>query len=114
MLERLQKIISRAGIASRRHAEELILSGQVRVNGVTVTELGAKADPEHDRIEAAGKVAHISGARAYVLLHKSPQTVSTLADPEGRRTVRNLRRLRTRISRGPPRLRGQRRRLPHR
>jgi len=90
MLERLQKIISRAGIASRRHAEELILSGQVRVNGVTVTELGAKADPEHDRIEAAGKVAHISGARAYVLLHKPPQIVSTLADPEGRRTVRNL------------------------
>ena len=45
MLERLQKIIARAGIASRRHAEELIRSGQVRVNGVVVTELGAKADP---------------------------------------------------------------------
>jgi pseudouridine synthase len=90
MLERLQKIISRAGIASRRHAEELILSGQVRVNGAVVTELGVKADPEHDRIEAAGKVAHISDTRAYVLLHKPPQIVSTLADPEGRRTVRNL------------------------
>ena len=47
MLERLQKIIARAGIASRRHAEELIRAGQVRVNGVVVTELGAKADPEH-------------------------------------------------------------------
>src|ERR1700687_194478 len=90
MLERLQKIISRAGIASRRHAEELILSGQVRVNGVVVTELGVKADPERDRIEAAGKVATISEARVYVLLHKPPQIVSTLADPEGRRTVRNL------------------------
>ena len=55
MLERLQKIISRAGIASRRHAEELILSGQVRVNGTVATELGVKADPERDRIEAAGK-----------------------------------------------------------
>jgi 23S rRNA pseudouridine2605 synthase len=90
MLERLQKIISRAGIASRRHAEQLILSGQVRVNGVVVTELGVKADPEHDRIEAAGKVAHVSEPRAYVLLHKPPQIVSTLADPEGRRTLRNL------------------------
>jgi 16S rRNA U516 pseudouridylate synthase RsuA-like enzyme len=46
MLERLQKIIARAGIASRRHAEELIRSGQVRVNGVVVTELGVKADPK--------------------------------------------------------------------
>ena len=90
MLERLQKIIARAGIASRRHAEELIRSGQVRVNGVVVTELGVKADPEHDRIEAAGKVAQISKARVYVLLHKPPQIVSTLADPEGRRTLRNL------------------------
>ena len=90
MLERLQKIIARAGISSRRHAEELIRSGQVRVNGVVVTELGVKADPEHDRIEAAGKVPQISKARAYVLLHKPPQIVSTLADPEGRRTLRNL------------------------
>src|ERR1700722_5100933 len=90
MLERLQKIISRAGIASRRHAEELIRSGQVRVNGVVVTELGAKADPKRDRVEAAGKVAHVSEERAYVLLHKPPEIVSTLADPEGRRTLRNL------------------------
>src|SRR6202166_4354092 len=90
MLERLQKIISRAGIASRRHAEELIRSGQVRVNGVVVTELGAKADPEHDRVEAAGKVARASEERVYVLLHKPPEIVSTLADPEGRGTLRNF------------------------
>jgi len=90
MLERLQKIISRAGIASRRHAEELIRSGQVRVNGVVVTELGAKADVEHDRVEAAGKVAHVPEEHAYILLHKPPEIVSTLADPEGRRTLRNL------------------------
>ena len=57
MLERLQKIIARAGIASRRHAEQLILSGQVRVNGQVVTELGSKADAAADRIEAAGRVA---------------------------------------------------------
>src|ERR1700682_3461326 len=90
MQERLQKIIARAGIASRRHAEELIRSGQVLVNGVVVTELGTKADPEHDRVEAAGKVARVSEERVYVLLHKPPEIVSTLADPEGRRTLRNL------------------------
>jgi 23S rRNA pseudouridine2605 synthase len=90
MLERLQKIISRAGIASRRHAEELILSGQVFVNGAVVTELGAKADPERDRVEAAGKVAHLPEQHAYILLNKPPEIVSTLADPEGRRTLRNF------------------------
>jgi 23S rRNA pseudouridine2605 synthase len=90
MLERLQKIIARAGIASRRHAEDLIRSGQVRVNGVVVTELGAKADPEHDRVEAAGQLAQLSEPRIYLLLNKPPEVVSTLADPEGRRTLRNL------------------------
>jgi len=90
MLERLQKIIARAGIASRRHAEDLIRSGQVRVNGVVVTELGAKADPERDRVEAAGQVAKISESHVYLLLNKPPEVVSTLADPEGRRTLRNF------------------------
>jgi pseudouridine synthase len=90
MLERLQKIISRAGIASRRHAEDLILSGQVLVNGVVITELGAKADPERDRVEAAGRVAKISDAHVYLLMNKPPEVVSTLADPEGRRTLRNF------------------------
>jgi 23S rRNA pseudouridine2605 synthase len=90
MRERLQKIIARAGIASRRHAEDLIRSGQVRVNGVVVTELGAKADPDHDRVEAAGRVAQISEPRVYLLLNKPAEVVSTLADPEGRRTLRNF------------------------
>jgi 23S rRNA pseudouridine2605 synthase len=90
MLERLQKIISRSGIASRRHAEDLIRSGQVRVNGVVVTELGAKADPEHDRVEAAGRVAQVSETRVYLLMNKPPEVVSTMADPEGRRTLRNF------------------------
>jgi 23S rRNA pseudouridine2605 synthase len=90
MQERLQKIIARAGIASRRHAEDLIRSGQVRVNGVVVTELGAKADPMRDRIEAAGRVAKLSDTHVYLLMHKPPDVVSTLADPEGRRTLRNF------------------------
>ncbi len=89
MLERLQKIIGRAGIASRRHAEQLILSGQVRVNGTVVTELGTKADAEKDRIEAAGKLVEANERRVYIALNKPPEVVSTLADPEGRKTLRN-------------------------
>jgi len=90
MLERLQKIIARAGIASRRHAEQLILSGQVRVNGETVTALGRKADPEVDKIEAAGRTIDSPERRAYLILHKPPEVVSSLADPEGRKTLRNF------------------------
>ena len=90
MLERLQKIIARAGIASRRHAEELIRSGQVRVNGVVVTELGAKADPERDRVEVAGRVAERPAAASYYILNKPPHVVSTMADPEGRATLRHV------------------------
>ena len=90
MLERLQKIIARAGIASRRHAEELIRSGQVKVNGVVVTELGAKADPEHDHVEAAGRAAEQPTAAGYYVLNKPPHVVSTMADPEGRATLRHV------------------------
>jgi len=90
MQERLQKIIARAGIASRRHAEQLILSGQVRVNGEVVRELGTKADPEQDRIEAAGRVVQAKeGRRVYIVLNKPPEVVSAMADQEGRRTLRN-------------------------
>jgi 23S rRNA pseudouridine2605 synthase len=90
MLERLQKIIARAGIASRRHAEQLILSGQVRVNGKIVTALGTKADPSTDKIEAAGRAVTAAPRRIYLLLHKPPEVVSSLADPEGRKTIRNF------------------------
>src|ERR1700758_3465104 len=90
MLERLQKIIARAGIASRRHAEELIRSGQGRVNGAVVTELGAKADPERDRVEAAGRVAERPSELSYLLLNKPVHVVSTMSDPEGRATLRHV------------------------
>jgi 23S rRNA pseudouridine2605 synthase len=89
MQERLQKIIARAGIASRRHAEQLILSGQVRVNGRVVTELGTKADAAADRIEAAGRVVNEEEKRAYLVLNKPPEVVSAMADPEGRKTLKN-------------------------
>jgi 23S rRNA pseudouridine2605 synthase len=89
MQERLQKIIARAGIASRRHAEQLILSGQVRVNGHVVRELGTKADAATDRIEAAGRVVKEEERHVYLVLHKPPEVVSAMADPEGRKTLKN-------------------------
>jgi 23S rRNA pseudouridine2605 synthase len=90
MQERLQKIIGRAGIASRRHAEQLILSGQVRVNGVVVRELGTKADAATDKIVAAGRTVGVGTQRnVYLALHKPPEVVSAMADPEGRKTLRN-------------------------
>jgi 23S rRNA pseudouridine2605 synthase len=90
MLERLQKIIARAGIASRRHAEELIASGMVTVNGQTVTELGSKADEAKDHIKVQGKLLQPETERAYLILNKPPEVVSTMVDPEGRRCLRDL------------------------
>lgn len=89
MQERLQKIIARAGVASRRHAEELISSGQVAVNGKTITELGTKADAERDHIRVSGKLLHpeAAGTKVYIALHKPDGVVSTLHDPEGRRAI---------------------------
>ncbi|MGK3983450.1 pseudouridine synthase [Sorangium sp. So ce136] len=86
MEERLQKIIARAGVASRRASEELILAGRVRVNGRVVTELGLKADRQKDRIEVDGKRL-VSEVPVYLALHKPRNVVSTLRDPEGRPTV---------------------------
>src|SRR5258708_25616070 len=91
MLERLQKIIAGAGIASRGHAEQLILSGEVVVNGKVGTELGRKADTEKDKIEAAGRTIKDEQRRSvYMLMHKPSEVVSSLADPEGRKNLRNL------------------------
>jgi pseudouridine synthase len=89
MQERLQKIIARAGIASRRHAEQLILSGQVRVNGKIVTELGTKADPTVDRIEAAGRTVKETARAVYLALNKPAEIVAAMADPEGRKTLQS-------------------------
>jgi 23S rRNA pseudouridine2605 synthase len=90
MEERLQKIIARAGIASRRRAEEMMASGLVTVNGRIVTELGTKADESRDHIKVAGKLLRHDAERVYLLLHKPPEVVSTLSDPEGRPSLRDL------------------------
>jgi 23S rRNA pseudouridine2605 synthase len=86
-LVRLQKILSQAGIASRRRAEELIVAGSVQVNGQVVTELGSKADPERDHIRVDGKLLHGVERRRYFLLNKPKGYVTTVSDPEGRPTV---------------------------
>jgi len=88
--ERLQKIIAAAGIASRRSAEKLITSGAVSVNGTTVTELGSKADPEHDHIRVNGKLLHGAERQVYLLMNKPKGYVTTVSDPEGRPTVMDL------------------------
>jgi 23S rRNA pseudouridine2605 synthase len=88
--ERLQKIIAAAGVTSRRKAELLILEGRVTVNGQVVTQLGAKADPEHDHIKVDGKLVRQSPRKIYVLLNKPRQVISSVADPEGRIKVTDL------------------------
>ncbi len=87
MQERLQKIISAAGITSRRKAEELIQAGRVTVNGRVVTELGSKADPEKDHIKVDGKLLRRSRDLVYLMLNKPRNCVTTVSDPEGRDTV---------------------------
>lgn len=89
-LERLQKIIAGAGIASRRKAEELIAQRRVTVNGQVITEMGSKADPERDHIKVDGKLLHGPERHKYLLVNKPRGYVTSVSDPEGRRTVMSL------------------------
>jgi len=88
--ERLQKILAHAGVASRRACEELILSGKVKIDGRVVTELGVKADPEQNVIEVDGKKITEMEKLIYILLFKPAGYVSTVHDPQKRRTVLDL------------------------
>jgi len=90
MQERLQKILSQAGIASRRESETIIQDGRVAVNGVVVTELGTKADPEIDSITVDGTILSIDEKRVYLLLYKPVGYMTTMKDPEGRPIVTDL------------------------
>jgi len=87
--ERLQKIIARAGFASRRGAEALITEGKVRVNGKVVRELGTKADSHKDKIEVSGKRV-VPEKPVYYVLNKPREVISTLSDPEERTTLKDL------------------------
>lgn len=88
-LQRLQKILAQAGIASRRSAERLILEGRVRVNGRIISELGARANPVRDRVEVDGKRL-VAERPVYFLMHKPRGVVTTLDDPEGRKSIKDL------------------------
>ena len=90
MQERLQKMLAKAGIASRRKAEELIRQGRVKVDGRVVTEMGIQVDPEHQRVEFDGKPVTVEEKKVYVLLHKPAGYVSTVHDPQGRPIVTEL------------------------
>jgi 23S rRNA pseudouridine2605 synthase len=90
MKERVQKIISAAGIASRRHAEKLITAGRVSINNIVVTELGVKADVQKDVIRIDGATIGFEKTLLYIALHKPAGYITTLDDPEKRPTVIDL------------------------
>jgi 23S rRNA pseudouridine2605 synthase len=88
--ERLARFLAHAGVASRRHAEELITAGRVQVNGNTITSQGVRIDPTTDRITVDGKVVRMETEHVYLLLHKPVGYLSTVSDPQGRPTVLDL------------------------
>jgi 23S rRNA pseudouridine2605 synthase len=88
--ERLARFLAHAGIASRRHVEELIAAGRVQVNGVTVTTQGTRINPDIDTVLVDGKAVHSTSKHVYLLLHKPIGYVTTAHDPQGRPTVLEL------------------------
>ncbi len=89
-LERLQKIIAHAGFASRREAETMIREGRVTLNGRVVTELGTKADGTRDHIKVDGKLITRPEPHRYIIIYKPKEVMTTVEDPQGRRTVIDL------------------------
>ena len=87
---RIQKVIADAGITSRRAAERLLLQGRIMVNGQVINELGTKVDPSRDHIRVDGKLIPNSQPKVYMMLHKPQGCVSTLHDPEGRKTIKDF------------------------
>ncbi len=86
---RLQKYLAHAGVASRRKAEDFIVAGHVRVNGKVVRELGTSVGDD-DKVELAGKPVRVTLEKRYLVLHKPVKVMTTMRDPEGRRTVASL------------------------
>jgi 23S rRNA pseudouridine2605 synthase len=84
---RLQKVLAQAGVASRRASEQLIADGRVEVNGATVTTLGTRVDPASDVIRVDGERVPVDVGKVYLALNKPRGVVSTMSDPEGRRTL---------------------------
>ncbi len=95
-MERLQKIIAHAGVASRRRAEELILAGRVRVNGRVVRKLGVRADPERDHVKVDGKLIRAERLE-YHVFNKPRQVLSSVRDEKGRPVVVDFLKARVRL-----------------
>jgi 23S rRNA pseudouridine2605 synthase len=89
-MERLHKFLSRAGVASRRLAEEWIRAGRVAVNGVVITEMGVKIDPDQDSVQVDGRPVRPPAERVTVMVHKPYGYIATTYDPQGRRVVTDL------------------------
>ncbi len=87
---RLQKYLAQSGVASRRNAEKLIAEGHVRVNGVTVTEMGTQVDETRDEVLVDGKPARLEAEKHYIAYNKPLYEVTTASDPEGRPTVMDM------------------------
>lgn len=85
-MERLQKVLAHAGVASRRKSEELIASGRVKVNGQRVTQLGVKVDPQADQIEVDGKPIQLESKKTF-LFYKPKFVITSMVDPQGRKVV---------------------------
>ncbi|MBI3017773.1 MAG: rRNA pseudouridine synthase [Deltaproteobacteria bacterium] len=88
-LVRLQKVIADRGLCSRRQAEYLISEGKIKVNGLLVTELGTKVNPQDDRIEFLGKEVRAASSLVYYLFYKPKNVMSTLSDPQGRPCIQD-------------------------
>ncbi|MCL1849507.1 MAG: rRNA pseudouridine synthase [Clostridiales bacterium] len=89
-MERLQKYIASCGVASRRHAETMILEGKVKVNNRVITQMGTLIDPDKDKVVIDGKRLQLKKERVYLLLYKPSGYISTCDDPRKRRTVLDL------------------------
>ncbi|MDD4237773.1 MAG: pseudouridine synthase [Desulfotomaculaceae bacterium] len=89
-MERLQKVMARAGVASRRHCETMIAAGMVKVNGRVVTEPGTKVDPDKDKIQVGGEGLHLSSQKYYLMMYKPRGYITTMSDEKGRKQVTDL------------------------
>lgn len=89
-MERIQKVMASAGVASRRHCEAMIAAGLVKVNGRVVTEPGTKVDPQKDKIQVDGETLRLSPRKYYLLMYKPRGYVTTMSDEKGRKQVTDL------------------------
>ena len=97
MEERLQKYMARCGVASRRKCEEIILNGEIKVNGILVTEVGTKINPSTDKVFYKDKEIKVEGKKVYIMLNKPEGYITSVKDERGRKTVLDIVKVEERI-----------------